>query len=139
LGIGTVYWSVSDNHRQSALTYSEQLANRGLPKIEVLTNPDRFPAVILSGPPSPPDTPASLGAILESLGVEGADKTGMLGKMWMVSAEGGLESPPLIKKRRASFLIVTPSNKGQIDFDEARLESVWLDGQQIALKPGDSN
>lgn len=71
--------------------------------------------------------------------MEGADKTGLLGKMWMASAGGGLESPPLIKKQPASFLIVTPSNKGQIDFNEARLESVWLDGQQIASKPVDSN
>jgi hypothetical protein len=134
-GVGTVHWIVSEDHRQAALVFADQFSTQGLPRIEVLTNPDLFPAVVLSGPPSSPDAPASLGAILESLGVEGTDKTGMLGKMWMASAGGGLESPPLIKKRRASFLIVTPSNKGKIDFNEARLESVWLDGQQIALKP----
>ena len=139
LGVGSVYWSISDDHAQAALAHVDQLASLGLPRVKVVTNPDRFPAVVLTGPPSPLDAPASLSAILESLGVEGTDKTAALGKMWMATAGGSLESPPLIKKRRASFLIVSPANNGQIGFNEARLESVWLDGQQIALKPGDSN
>jgi hypothetical protein len=38
----------------------------------------------------------------------------------------------LIKDKPASFLMVSPTIDGQIDFAVSRLVSVWLDGQNIA-------
>ena len=116
-----------------------RLATQGLPRVEVLTNPSRFPEVVLSGRPSPPDASASLGTILQSLGVVVADKAGALGKMWMRAPGDNLDSPPLMKKQPASFLIITPASNGEFDFNQTRLVSVWLDGQQVALKSGGSD
>jgi len=140
LGVGTVHWLVRENRRQAVLAHADKLDIAGLPRIKVVTDANSFPPVVLNGPPSSADTPDLLADILESLGaLEGTDKTGALGNMWVKAEGGSLNSPPLLKNRPASFLIVTPAPNGQIDFNESRLESVWLDGQQISLKPGASN
>jgi hypothetical protein len=133
LGVGTIYWSVNASHKQTALAFAGQATTRGLPRIEVLITPASFPQVVLTGPPSPLDTPASLSASLKALGVEGSDKSETLGKMWMNRLGKSLASPPLIKNKPASFLIVSPANNGEIDLTGSRLDSVWLDGQQVDL------
>jgi len=138
LGVGTVYWSVSGKHRREALAFADELSTQGSPRIEILTNPERFPEAVLSGSPAPLGASANLAEIMEYLGVKGKDNADALGKMWMSAAGGSLNTPPLLKKKPASFLIVTSANNGQIDFNGSRLESVWLNGQRISLKLGGS-
>jgi len=135
LGVGTVYWSVSEAHKQSGLAYAREASTQGLPRIEVLTNPASFPEVLLNGPPSLPDTPTSLDTTLRALGTGNTDSMDALGKLWMKTAGKRPDSPALIKNRPASFLIVTPANNGQIDFSVSRLVSVWLDGSEVILNP----
>lgn len=134
LGVGTVYWSVSESHQDAARTHARQSGIQGLPRIEVLTGPGAFAGIILSGPPALPDEPASLGVTLGALGVEGPDYGAALEKLWVPSGHERLESPPLRKNRPASFLMVSSSNDGQLDFASSRLISVWLDGQEVTKK-----
>ena len=112
LGVGTVYWSVSESHQDAALSYARQSGIQGLPRIEVLTGSGAFPGIVLSGPPSLPDEPASLAATLMALGVESPDYAVALEKMWVPSSGEHLESPPLRKNRPASFLMVSSSTDG---------------------------
>ena len=135
LGVGTLYWSVGEGHRQSALTVAGQTVGQGIPGIEVLTNPDHFPEVVLDGPPSMPDISALLDVTLQTLEVESADQEGVLAKMWIKKSGENMELPPLRKHQSASFLIIAPVSNGEIDFEASRLESVWLDGSQVVLNP----
>jgi|GEM_PF-546437 len=131
LGVGTVYWIVSESHQDAALDYARQSAIQGLPSIEILIEPANFPGIVLNGPPSMPDEPATLGATLRALGVDKSDDAAALEKLWMLSNGERLESPPLIRNHPASFLLVSPAANGRIDLDSSRLVSVWLDGQQV--------
>jgi len=130
LGVGTVHWLVSSQHKEEALAHSNQHIAHGLPNIEVLTNPAGLPEVVLSEPPSLPSS-KSLAAILQSLGIKNPGDAGVLKKMWMTSGGNSANAPPIRKKQPASFLIVTPAIKGQIDFNITVLDSIWLEGQQF--------
>jgi len=134
LGVGTVYWAVSENHKDAALDCASQSNIQGLPRIQVQTNTDSFPAVVLSGPPSLPDQPVALAATLQALGVDDSDQTVALEKMWLLKSGESLESPPLRKNQPASFLLVSSTAEGLIDFASSRLISVWLDGQKVAAE-----
>lgn len=134
LGVGTVYWAVSEDHRYAALAHASQSVTQGMPLVKVQTNTTGFPEVVLSGPPALPEAPVTLAAALQALGQEGSDYSAALAKLWMPISAEGLESPPLIKHRPASFVMVSSTADGQIDFATSRLLSVWLDGQEVSIK-----
>ena len=133
MGVGTICWAIDGKDRDAALDHAEQFVLPGLPRIEVMTKPGRFPKIVMNGPPALNDGSVSLGAILQSLGADGPDYTAALEKMWMPAAGDQPESPPLIKDRPASFLLVSPAPEGRIDFANSRLTSVWLDGQKVRM------
>ena len=87
----------------------------------------------MNGPPALSAEPASLGANLQSLGADASDYPAALEKLWMPAAGDQPESPPLIKDRPASFLLVSPAPEGRVDFSKSRLTSVWLDGQEVKM------
>lgn len=134
LGVGTVNWAVSEDDQDAAMAYASQTAIQGMPLIKVQTNTAGFPEVVLSGPPPLPEEPLTLAATLQALGEEGPDFSAALAKLWMPISGEGLESPPLIKHRPASFVLVSSTVDGQIDFATSRLLSVWLDGQELSVK-----
>jgi hypothetical protein len=88
----------------------------------------------MNGPPALNAEPVPLGATLQTLGADTSDYTAALEKMWMPAAGDRPESPPLMKDRPASFLLVSPAPEGRMDFTKSRLASVWLDGQEVEMK-----
>jgi hypothetical protein len=130
LGVGTIYWAVGKRHNAEAKVFARQLRKQGLPRIEVLTKPLRFPEAVLSEQPSQA-APVGLGGVLVRLGVENPDRVDAIEQLWMKTAEDETGSPRLHKKLPASFLLVSPVNDGHLDINTARLSSVWLDGQQV--------
>jgi hypothetical protein len=132
LGVGTIYWAVDANQGDAARVFAGGAIGQGLPHIEIITDAGELPEIVLDGPPSLPVRPVALGAVLQALGAEGPDYAMAMQKMWMPAPGESLESPPLIKDKPASFLVVSPTIEGQIDFAVSRLEAVWLEGQKIA-------
>ena len=132
MGTGTLCWAVDDTDRNAALDHTAQLKVPGLPQVKVMTGPGKFPGVVMNGPPDLAGKPASVGNILESLGAHDSDCAVALEKMWVEAPGDCRETPPLIRHRPASFLMVSPAPEGKIDFATSRLVSVWLDGQRIA-------
>lgn len=133
-GVGTIYWAVDECHRDVALEHAMQNIAHGLPQIKVMARPGRFPEIVMSGPPTLPGEPVSLDATLRALGASGQDYTAALEQLWTRAPGDSLESPPLIKGQPASFLVISRATEGQINFAASRLESVWLDGYQLAVK-----
>jgi len=134
LGVGTVCWEVSASNRGEALAHAAQSGGRGMPRIEVHADPGNLPAAVLSGPPTPAEEPGNLAGILQALGVEDAEDVTALAKLWVPAAADKPETPPLIKDRPASFLMVSAGADGQVDLAASRLVAVWLDGQQVTAQ-----
>jgi len=132
MGVGTIYWSVSEVDHVAATVHAGSLAIQGLPRIEVLTNPVIFPKLILSGPPTRSGS-TSLGSILDDLGVVGLPGSGAPESLWMESMGGNYRPAHLCKDRPASFLMVSSSGDGQFDWNTSQLLSVWLDGHEVDL------
>jgi len=129
LGVGTLYWSVSNQHYADALTHAGELATRGVTRIKVVNESSQLPAVVLtSSPPAPKST--SLQDVMTALGVDPANNMDTLQLLWLKNAAGMPKPPRLRKRQAASFLIVSPAPGGRIDFEQSRLKSVWLDGHQ---------
>ena len=83
MGVGTICWAIDGKDRDAALDHAEQFILPGLPRIEVMTKPGRFPEIVMNGPPALNDGSVSLRATLQSLGVDTSDYTAALEKMWM--------------------------------------------------------
>lgn len=129
LGVGTLFWSVSNQHYADALTHASELAARGVTRIKVVNESAELPGVVLASlPPAPKST--SLQDAMTALGVEPANTMGSLQLLWLKSAVGTPKPPRLRKRQPASFLVLSPAPEGRIDFKHTRLESVWLDGHQ---------
>ena len=132
MGVGTIYWSVSEVDHVAATVHAGSLAIQGLPGIEVLTNPVAFPKLILSGPPTRSGS-TLLVNILGDLGVVGLPGNGAPESLWMASTGGNYRPAHLCKDRPASFLMVSSSGDGQFDWNTSQLLSVWLDGHEVDL------
>ena len=134
LGVGTLYWSVGRRRVEKARDLAERLDDEGLPRIEVVAGPSPLPRRILTAPPSEPGS-KSLAATLEALGSRGAGTVERLQTFW-VQAPGTEPNPPRIRQGgAASFLVVSPANRGAMDLTEADLREVWLDGHKIEGPP----
>ncbi len=129
--MGTVCWEVSESKRANALAHAAQSGGQGLPRIEVQVSPGNLPETVLHEPPAELDEPFNLAAILRTLGVEDSDCTAALANLWVPAAADKPETPPLIKDRPASFLMVTAAAGGQIDLQASRLVAVWIDGHEV--------
>ena len=134
LGVGVIYWAVGESHNAEAKALARRLNRQGLPRIKVLSKPASFPELVLSEPP-PKIAPVSLQGVMHVLGVENPDSADALDQMWMKTAEDKAGMPRLHKKLPASFLLVSPASDGNIDIKTARLNAVWLDGEQAMSKP----
>ena len=132
LGVGTIYWAVSEADHVSATVHADTLAIRGLPRVEVLANPLSFPKPILSGPPSRAGS-TSMVEILNSLGVDSLPGNGPLETLWMEPTGENYSFARLCKDRPASFLMVSSGVDGRFDLKTSHLLSVWLDGHEVAL------
>ena len=133
LGVGTIYWAVSEADHVSATAHADTLAIQGLPGIEVLTNPLSFPKLILSGPITRAGSTSML-EILDTLGVESVAGNGALETLWMEPTDENYGSARLCKDMPASFLVVSSGVDGRFDLKNSQLLSVWLDGHEIVLK-----
>jgi hypothetical protein len=76
----------------------------------------------------------SLSATLAALGVESSGGHDAIAQLWSGQAGNKPESARLRRHQPASFLMVSSTADGQIDFKASRLVSVWLDGQKVSLK-----
>ena len=130
MGVGTIYWAVGEHDTVAACLHADTLASRDAPRIVVVADTSGLPAVILSEPPPGPVS-TSIGAILEALGVAGAEGAS-LDSLCVKSADGIFKTARLCKDQPASFLLLSSSPGGQLDFTSSRLISVWLDGYQLA-------
>ncbi|MDX2429096.1 MAG: M14 family zinc carboxypeptidase [Xanthomonadales bacterium] len=131
MGVGTIYWVVSETDYVAACSHAGTHAIRGLPRIEVLTDTSRFPVLTFSGAP-PRAGSTSIAATLEALCVGDVPDSRALDSLWIEPADGISGPARLCKDQPASFLMVSSIADGQIDFANGRLISVWLDGHQVA-------
>ena len=132
MGVGTIYWAVSEDDHMAAMVHAGSLAIQGLPGIEVVTNPVIFPKLILSGPPTRSGS-TLLVNILNALGVDGLPGNGAPETLWMEPTGSNFSTARLCKGRPASFLLVSSSGEGQFDWKTGQLLSVWLDGHEVGL------
>jgi len=136
LGVGAVCWEVAAEHVADAVSHAGRQRAAGLPRIDVHSGSGHLPDVVLDGPPYVQDAPLNLATVLQALGEEGSDYHAALERLWARAPGDKPETPPLIKDKVASFLMVSAGTDGQIDFSASRLVAVWLDGQQVAETPG---
>jgi hypothetical protein len=132
MGVGTIYWAVSEADHVAATLYADSFAVQGLPRIEVLTNPLVFPGLILSGSPTRPASMSTLN-VLHALGVDVLPGNGLSESLWVESTAANSSTARLCKDRPASFLMVSSPGDGQLDWNTGQLLSVWLDGYQVDL------
>lgn len=132
MGVGTIYWAVSEADHVAAKVHADSLAIQGLPQIEVLTNPLVFPKLILAGPSTPAGS-TSMETILDALGVDDFPESGAPQALWMEPTGGNYRPARLCKDRPASFLMVSSGSDGQVDWKASQLLSVWLDGHEVEL------
>jgi hypothetical protein len=132
MGVGTIYWAVSEADHVAAKVYADTLSIPGLPQIAVFTNPLIFPKLILSGPPTRAGS-TSLLDILDTLGVDGSSMSRASESLWMEPTGGNYRAAHLCKDRPASFLLVSSSRDGKFDWNTSQLLSVWLDGHEVDL------
>lgn len=132
MGIGIIYWDVDEVDHVAATIHAGSLAIRGLPVIEVVTDPVIFPKLILTGPPTRSGS-TSLVDILDTLGIAGLPAGALPEMLWMESTGENYRPARLCKDRPASFLMVSSSGDGQFDWDTSQLLSVWLDGHEVDL------
>ena len=130
MGVGTIYWAVCEADYVAARSHAGTYAIPGLPRIEVLTDASRFPVVTFSGAP-PRASSTSIAATLETLGVGNVPQSKALDSLWIEPADGISGPARLCKDQPASFLMVSSTADGQIDFANGSLISVWLDGHQV--------
>jgi hypothetical protein len=130
LGVGIIYWEVSQADRLAAWRYADTCAIRGLPRIEVLTSPSKTSVFKLAGPPKHSKV-TTISEVLEALGAESPRESRALDLMWMEPTGAGLNPAALRKDQPASFLMVSTGGGGKIDFLSNRLISVWLDGHRV--------
>lgn len=136
LGVGVIYWAVDKTEMEAARDVAKQHAIQGKPRIVVLSDSTRLPHIVLSQPP-PPVASNSLSAILAALGVESSNPHSATAQLWVRQPGDKPELGRLRKNQPASFLLVSSTADGQIDFNTSRLVSVWLDGQKVSLNPDD--
>ncbi|MGB5290858.1 MAG: M14 family zinc carboxypeptidase [Lysobacterales bacterium] len=132
MGVGTIYWLVSEADYFAARSHADTLAIQGLPRIEVLTNFSILPGLLLSGPPTRTGS-TSMSAILDSLGVDVKAGRVALETLWMAPLGERHPSARLCKNGPASFLMVSAGDDGQFDLHTGQLLSVWLDGHEVEL------
>ena len=130
LGVATVYWSVGAADHVAARQHADKLMIRGLPDIEVQTDPASFPAVVLSAPPASTGS-ETIDSILQVLGAADSQDNQALDALWTTLPGTERTTIQLCKDRPASFLMVTPGADGRVDLTASRLISVWLDGHQV--------
>lgn len=128
-GIGRVYWSVKPQKQLAAQETAEQLAARGLPQIRVVVSGTSLPALVLAAPPPKADSPL-LADVLTALGIN-SESDEVLRSLWIENPTGKNTLPRLRKGQDASFLMVSRAPGGGLDFQQSRLEAVWLDGYQL--------
>lgn len=134
LGVGSLYWSVRQRRSEAARDLVHELETQGLPQIEVVVGPSPQPELTLTGPPAGASS-RSLADVLEALGAEEWSTLEHLQALW-VSEPGSEPSPPRLRQgRTASFLVLSPVPRGEINFTETRLTEVWLDGHKIEGMP----
>ena len=132
MGVGTIYRAVSEADHLAATLHADSLALRGLPRVEILTNPLVFPRLILSGPPTRAGS-ASMVSILDALGADVLAGSGAAESLWMAPTGGKHRPARLCKDKPASFLMASPGGDGQFDWKTSQLLSVWLDGHEVDL------
>jgi hypothetical protein len=130
LGVGSVHWSVARRHSDAAQALASRLASPGLPRIEIRTPSETLPQLVLEGPPAAASS-SSLADSLEALGADRWRTPEQLQGLWRRETGEEPTLPHLRPGQEASFVIVSPAPDGRIDFNDAALEAVWLDGQQI--------
>ena len=134
LGVGTLYWSVSQRRADAARDLARKSSAEGLPRIEVVAAPSPLPRLVLSKPP-PEASSESLASVLEALGVEEWSTPEQLQGLW-VHEPGTEPNPPRLRPGMgASFLLLSPAPEGRIDFTDSDLAAVWLDGRKIGEAP----
>ncbi len=133
LGVGTVYWKVSDRKIEAAESLARELAGRGRSRLEVISKPAKMPWLVLK---TPPGTPASdsLADVVSALvgtsnGIDGVDFE-MLDRLSSMQGPG-VGQPVLRRGRPASFLLLAPAPGGEIDPGSTRLTSVFINGIEV--------
>jgi hypothetical protein len=134
LGVGVIYWAVDKTDMDEARTFAKQHAVQGKPRIVVISDSTKLPHIVLSRPPAPVAS-SSLSEVLAALGVESPSSHAAIAQLWIRQPGDKPESARLRKNQPASFLLVSSTSDGQIDFSTSRVKSVWLDGQKVSLKP----
>ncbi|MGB5296055.1 MAG: M14 family zinc carboxypeptidase [Thermoanaerobaculia bacterium] len=134
LGVGTLYWSVSQRRSEAARDLARNSSAEGLPRIEIVAAASPLPGLVLSGPPAEARS-ASLAGVLQTLGAEEWSTLEALQGLW-VREPGTEPNPPRLRTGlAASFLLVSPAPEGRIDVNETDLTAVWLDGHKIEGTP----
>jgi hypothetical protein len=133
LGIGVIYWEVDTAVVDAARAHARAVAGRGKPRIEVRTDTAIFPEIVLSGPLSANGS-ISLVEVLAALGLKSPYDADIFKKLWVRTDDDKAGLARLRKNQPASFILVSSTGDGQIDLNNSRLISVWLDGQEITLE-----
>jgi hypothetical protein len=125
LGVGQVLWQVPARRAAAAGERAAALAAAGRPRVEVVTQGEARPPVVLSAAPTMPSAEAALrlGDLLSALGARST------ADLWPAAAtrrRGWLQHGG-----PASWLLLRPAGEEFKADAEARLEAVWLDGSEV--------
>ena len=141
MGVSTVRWQVKSRHLDRARVRASLLNAAPGARIEVTDEVTSPLWVMLEGPPARAgsellrDQLVALGGKLMKGDLESELPEHALQRLWP-RAEDRSGSGAIIRPRQpASFLLVSPAAEGQIDFETARLTSVWVDGREIRAVP----
>jgi hypothetical protein len=141
MGVGTVRWSVASRRAILAKALARRLAHRGRARLQVVTSGAPQPLLRLAAPPPAPRSD-SLADLLDALGGETWRRTlgaeapvEELASLAVADGSAWRSWPALRRGQPASFLLVSPADESRVDLDEARLESVWIDGVEVRGAP----
>jgi hypothetical protein len=133
LGVGTVFWKVAPGKTDAAKALADGLAGAGRARLAVVSKDAEVPWLTLTGPPGR-TTSDLLPDVVEALagkmgGTQGKDPLTLDHLCWV--PESGARQPVLRRGRPASFLVLTPVKKGEIDPVTTRLEAVFVNGLEV--------
>jgi hypothetical protein len=136
LGVGAVTWQVPPRRAADARALAGELAGGGRARLEVVSTADTLPWLRLTGPPGTPRS-GSLADVIEALNgspLRAQPGEEVLERLFSAADTGG-RRPALRRGQPASFVVLAPGDGGALDPATIRIETVFLNGREVAGEP----
>jgi len=133
LGVGQLRWHLPLRDVGQALAIAAERAAPGRPEIGIVGSGDAASALVLTRPPRTPRT-RSLADVLDALGTWRAPGRPLAHALELLTAPPTSRTAPvrLTRDAPASLLLLGGVEGGVVDPEAARVESVFIDGREIA-------